>query len=189
MGNFRPSRTIVQGEQILSFATATDTGGGFDGAETVTMYIEKINGEIITTLLVDLTGLLVSGTTKDIIGEDGVAAAYITQITTAKNGIIYKAEMFCIETPAGSNTTADIDLVSNSASLAEDVEYDDSGTAVILIAAAKAHTLGMRFASSAGADLSNCVDDYLYLVNGSGANSGGTYTAGKLIIKLYGASF
>jgi len=189
MSGFRPSRSIVSGEQISSYKSANDTGGGFDGAASVTVYVNKTNGEILTTILVDIQDLLVSGTVKDIIGEDGVAAAYLTQITTAVNGIIYKAEMACIEVPAGSNTTADIDLVSNSASLAEDAEYDGSGTAVALIAAGGAYTAGMVRFSAAGTDFSNCVDDYLYLANGSGANTGGTYTAGKFIIKLYGASF
>ena len=189
MGTLKPSRTIVSGEQIVSYADANATGGGFDGAAGVTIYVNKTNGEILTTILVDIEGLLVSGTVKDIIGEDGVAAAYITQITTAVNGIIYKAEMACIEAPAGTNTTADIDLVTNSASLAEDVEYDSSGTAVALIAATGDYTQGMVRFSASGLDLSNCADDYLYLVNGSGANSGGTYSAGKFVIKLYGASF
>ena len=185
---FKSGRNDIDGDVVINSRTANDTGGGFDGAAGITMYVSKINGEILTTILVDLEGLLVSGTVKDIIGEDGVAAAYITQITTAVNGIVYKAEMSCIEVPAGSNTTTDIDLVSNSASLAEDVEYDDSGTATVLIAAGQAFTAGTTL-SSGPDDLGNCVDDYLYLANGSGANSGGTYTAGKFVIKLYGANF
>ncbi len=188
-GFSRRQRSVRSGAEISRFTKPNDTGGGFDGAASITQYIQKINGEIITTILVDIQGLLVSGTNKDIIGEDGAAAAYITQITTAKNGIIYKAEMFCIEAPAGSNTTADIDLVSNSNSLAEDATRDSAGTATGLIIAGGAYTKGMRKISAADADLSNCVADYLYLANGSGANTGGTYTAGKFVIKLYGAAF
>jgi len=189
MGSFKASPNTLTGDITIKTSTANSTGGGFDGAAGVTMHVSKINGEIVTTILVDIQGLLVSGTAKDIIGEDGVAAAYLTQITTAVNGIIFKAEMACLEVPAGSNTTADIDLVSNSASLAEDVEYDSSGTAVALIAAGGAYTAGMIRVTNPGTDLSNCIDDYLYLANGSGANSGGTYTAGKFMIKLTGASF
>ena len=111
MGSFTKSRKNIVGEQTSRFAAPVATGGGFDGAAKVQARIQKINGEIITTILVDLQGLVVSGTAKDIIGESGVAAAYITQITTAKNGIIYKAEMGCIEAPAGSNTTADITYI------------------------------------------------------------------------------
>ena len=189
MSRLTQSNTRTRGPVISRFAKPNDTGGGFDGAAKVTQNIEKINGEIITTILVDIQGLVVSGTNKDIIGEDGVAAAYITQITTAKNGVIYKAEMGCIEAPAGSNTTADIDLVSNSNSLAEDATRDSAGTATALIVAGGAYTKGMYKVSAASTDLSNCVNDYLYITNGSGANSGGTYTAGKFVIKLYGAAF
>ena len=189
MGTFRTSRTNIRGTQVSRFANPVDPGGGFDGATLVTQYIQKINGEIITSILLDIQDLLVSGTVKDIIGEDGVAAAYITQIKTAKNGVIYKAEMSCVEAPAGSNTTADIDLVTNSASLAEDATYDGSGNAVVLIAAGGAYTKGMQRVSAAGTDFSATNNDYLYLANGSGANSGGTYTAGKFIIKLYGSGW
>lgn len=185
---FKAGRNDVDGDLVINSRTANSTGGGFDGAAGVTMYVSKTNGEILTTILVDIQGLLVSTAVKDIIGEDGVAAAYITQITTAVNGIVYKAEMSCIEAPAGSNTTADIDLVANSTSRAEDTAYDGAGTALVLITAGGAYTVGMTQGTGPD-DLSNCVDAYLYLANGSGANSGGTYTAGKFIIKLWGASF
>ena len=47
----------------------------------------------------------------------------------------------------------------------------------------------MRKETAAGTDLSALIDDYLYIANGSGTNSGGTFTAGKFVIKLYGANF
>ena len=143
----------------------------------------------LTVKLVDLQGLVVSGTVLDVIGENDTAASYLTSITTTKNGIVYRAEMACIETPAGSNTTADIDLGSNAASKAEDQKYNSGGSSIALIAAGGAWTAGMYKATTAGTDFSALVGDYLYLSNGSGANSGGTYTAGKFIIKLYGAAF
>lgn len=189
MGNFQPSRTTTVGEQTSRFATPVATGGGFDGAAKIETKIRKINGEIITTILVDLQGLVVSGTVKDIIGENGVAAAYLTRVQAARNGRVYKIEVGCIETPAGTNTTADIDLVSNSASLAEDAEYDGSGSAIALVTAGGNYTTGMYKVSAASTDLSALNGDYLYLVNGSGSNSGGTYTAGKFIIKLFAANF
>ena len=141
--------------------------------------------------MVDIHGLLCSGTVKDVIGEDGAAAAYIGRIVTAKNGIVYKCEMSCIEKPAGSNTSFDIDLVSSTHSLAEDVVYDSgAGSAELsLIAAGGDWQVGMRKMSAVGLNWANLPADYIYLANGSGANSGGTYTAGKFIIKLYGANF
>ena len=192
MGSFRASPSNRNGAQVSRFATPFPTGAGADGSDGgITTSIQKINGEIITTILVDIHGLLCSGTIKDIIGEDGVAAAYIGRIITAKNGIVYKIEMACIEKPAGSNTSLDIDLVSSLHSLAEDVVYDSGGgTAELsLIAAGGNWATGMRKMSAVGLNWANLPNDYLYLTNGSGANSGGTYTAGKFVIKLYGANF
>jgi hypothetical protein len=174
----------------INSRTATATGGGFDGAAGVTQYVSKVNGEIITTILVDIEDLYVGTAVNDIIGEEGVAAAYITQITTAVNGIVYKADMSCIELPAGTNTTADIDLAANSNSLAEDVAVNSTGTLTSIISAGGVPwTAGMSRTSTLATDFTNLVNDYLYLSAGSSAQSGGQYTAGKFIIKLYGASF
>ena len=54
-----------------SFSTydANDVGTGFDGAETCNVKVFKQNGEIVTTIMVDITGLADSGTVKDVIGE------------------------------------------------------------------------------------------------------------------------
>ena len=172
-------------------ATGTAVGGGFNGAEdggVESIYVSQVNGEIVTTILVNIDDLVDSGTVKDIIGENGVGAAYLTQITTAVNGIVYKAEMACIEDPAGSNCATDIDLVANTNSLAEDAEYDSGGgDATALIPGTAAWESGTWRQSASGTDMIDLVNAYLYLANGTGANSGGTYTAGKFIIKLYGA--
>ena len=192
MGSFRSSRTSTAGAQTARFAAPFPTGAGADGSDGgITTNIQKINGEIITTILVDIHGLLCPGTVKDVIGEDGAAAAYIGRIVTAKSGIVYKIEMACIEKPAGSNTSFDIDLVSSTHSRAEDQTYDGgAGSAELsLIAAGGDWQVGMRKMSAVGLNWANLPADYIYLANGSGANSGGTYTAGKFIIKLYGANF
>jgi len=189
---FSKSRKVTSGAQTARFAEPFPTGAGADGsAGGITTSIQKINGEIITTILVDIHGLLCSGTVKDVIGEDGAADAYIGRIVTGKNGIVYRCEMSCIEKPAGSNTSFDIDLVSSTHSRAEDQTYDGgAGSAELsLIAAGADWQVGMRKMSAVGLNWSNLTGDYIYLANGSGANSGGTYTAGKFIIKLYGANF
>ena len=189
---FSKSRKVTSGAQTSRFAEPFPTGAGADGsAGGITTTIQKINGEIITTMLVDIHGLLCSGTAKDIIGEDGASAAYITRILPAKNGTVYKCEMACIEAPVGSNTSLDIDLVSSTHSLAEDVVYDSGAGSqeLSLIAAGANWTKGMRKISAVGLNWTNLAQDYIYLANGSGANSGGTYSAGKFIIKFYGANF
>ena len=179
------------GHVTITSTTANATGGGADGSggSGIAVYVAKVNGEIVTTILIDLTGLANSGAVGDVIGEDGVAAAYLTQITTAVNGVVYKAEMSCVEVPAGTNCALDIDLNGNSTSLAEDASLGSGGTTTSLILAGADWTAGTRRVSTAGADLSGLVDDYLYLSDGTGGASGGTYTGGKFVIKLYGSDF
>ncbi len=180
----------INGDVTIESNTPTAVGGGFNGAETATVKVAVVNGEIVTTILADITGLLSSGTVKDVIGEDDTAAAYLTRITSAVNGVIYRASIACTETPAGSNAEADLDLVTSSDSLAEDAEYDSGTTEVALIPATADWTLGLYRESAAGLDCGAITANshYVYLADGSGAASGGTYTAGKFIIKLYGAT-
>ena len=76
---------------------------------------------IITTIKVDLgTGaILSSGTAGDVIGEDDTEGAFLTRISTAVNGIVYRGEMICVEVPTTGDP--DINLAANSSStLAED---------------------------------------------------------------------
>ena len=63
-----------------------------------------------------------------------------------------------------------------------------SGTSVELINAGGNWAVGMRKISTAGLTMTDGLHDhYLYLTTGGG--TAGTYTAGKFVIKLYGAKF
>jgi hypothetical protein len=180
----------IKGDLTINTTTAGAVGAGFGDAASLDITIGKVNGEIITTILVDIEGLQESGVLKDIIGDNGetTGGAYITQITTAVNGIVYKAEIACVEEPAGG--TADIDLVTNTNQLDENDAYDSGGgDAVALIPATAVWDTGMHRVSAAGLDTVDLVNAYLYLAAGAGDGSDSTYTAGKFIIKLYGASF
>ena len=100
--------------------SATSQGGGFDAAQ-IQSSVSEVNGEIETTLRVDIGGgsIVSSGDADDVIGEDGVAAAYITRITTALNGIVYRGEMACLEVPTTGD--ANINLCADSdGTIAED---------------------------------------------------------------------
>lgn len=143
------------------------------------IYRTTLNDHIITTIHVDLTGLKAKGTAQnDVIGLGAGGAAYLARYTTAEWGLVYRIEVICVETPAGSNTTADIDIASNSsAALAYDgaagaAEMDVGGTAVGAIYTDNAPGL--------------TADDYIYLVEGDTAANEGTYTAGQFIIRFYG---
>ncbi len=139
------------------------------------------NGELITTrIYVDLTDLVGSATDLDIIGKDGVASDF-GQITTAKSGIIRAGTIQCLEIPTGGSD--DVDFYSASVGgIAEDVIITDAsvGTEVALCTAGAAWTLALT-KSLTGYPNAN---DYLYVCNGEA--SGGTYTAGKFLITLYG---
>jgi len=172
----------VAGAVASTFATGNAAGAGFNTSGTVAIDVGEINGEIITTIKVDIgTGaILSSGTAGDVIGEDDTEGAFLTRITTAVNGIVYRGEMICVEVPTTGD--ADINLAANSsATLAEDGAGEgehvliDGGTA----------TLAKHYPSftipSGGIQ-----NDHLYLTHGG--TTAGTYGAGQFIIKLYGAA-
>jgi len=162
-------------------ATGTTEGGGIDASDAVSITVGEINGEIITNIFVDIGvgSIQSSSTNTGALGNGTDAAAYITQVTTAINGIVYKAELICVEAPAvasGANNL-DIDLSANASSIASGSAV--SGTPVC--ESAGSATLGRLIKNTAAIT----PDHYLYLAQ-SGTNAG-VYNAGKFLIRLYGA--
>ena len=186
---------VADGQVQISTATPVASGGGFNIAGAVVTTIAKVNGLVTTTIQIDLIGLRCTPGIKNVIGEDGVGAAYITQIDKDKSGYIYKVEMGCVEVPAGSQR--DIDLVASNASNGEGTAYDGAGGSVNLsiVTATDEWKLGMWEHSNktpaSGNGLTDGLDDfYLYLVDGAGSGTGSAdanYTGGKFVITLYGA--
>jgi len=177
---------------LVNSATANAVGTGFDAAASQTMYVSKINGEIVTTILVDIDNLDSGGGMAEVIGEDGVANAYLTQITTAVNGLLYKAEMSCIEAPAGADCTLKINLLTSAdGTLAGKADASGAGPQILIATSADwsaASSITTTGLVNSG-DGSNTAGEFLYLATADAATAGGEYTAGKFIIKLYGASF
>ena len=153
-------------------------GTGADGAETIEHSITRVGGLYKTEILVDLAGLNSGGTAGDIIGENpGVANCHLGQITAAKNGTIVAGKITCLEAPVTGDT--DIDLYSaTEATGAEDAAIGgltetqlcnsgvlSAGTVVVLTDFPAANS-------------------YLYLVGNTPTD--GTYSAGKLLIELWG---
>lgn len=182
-------RIVINRPLVVDTAATNTVGGGFDGAETVRIKTQELNNEIVTTILIDLgTGgsadIVASATDGDVIGESGVAAAFITKLSEALNGVLYHAEMICLETPVGANT--DINVVLNSTSLAQDALATAEGHIIINNGAqaigkfSTGDTTGIEAAAGAN-------NDYIYLANGAGG-AGGTYSAGKFMIRLYGCN-
>ncbi len=136
-------------------------------------------GIIVTQYLIDLTGLNSGGTAGDIIGTNGAGVAHLGQITAAINGTILGGYMRCLEAPAGGDT--DFDLYAASvATGVEDVAISGLAgqTQVINSGAQSLGTLSNVIADTIAAD------SYLYLVGQGTSNA--TYTAGRVLIELYG---
>jgi hypothetical protein len=133
-------------------------------------------GVIITQTTIDLTGLASVATANDVIGLSAGGAAYIGRNVVATNGVIFKVEFSCIETPAGGDN--DVNVVANSSAA---LAYDGAG--------------GTTYLSDsgdllAGQTIQNLVPaltegDYFYLTAGTG-DTAATYTAGMYVLTTYG---
>ena len=162
---------------------STSYGAGMISTEIVPQYTRaKVGRDIITTVLIDLTGLANKNDVDDVIGLAAGGAAYFYKNVVAENGIIHKIEMTCLELPtASSNVGLDVDLVSNSAATRV---YDNDGSGYTSVIAAGADmVLGDTLQNL---DDHGAANDYYYLVTGATHTGDSTYTAGKLMIKFYG---
>tara|TARA_R110002110_G_scaffold234088_1_gene450148 strand:- start:367 stop:1194 length:828 start_codon:yes stop_codon:yes gene_type:complete len=184
----------MHGEITARATTPTAPGTGFEPTIEPIVTVSKINGEYVTTILLSVQNLQVGTTDGMVIGDAGGGGdpAYVTRITTAVNGIIYKAEMSCIEaaTAGVDNTTPDIDLFADPDDTLSTGAAIATGNQTNLITSGGDWVLGQGRVSSDGANFSTVVDDYLYITIGANvAGASGRYGTGKFVIKLYGASF
>ena len=172
-------------------AAFTANGGAWNGITgSVVGNVSKINGEIVTTILVDIHGTDADGDEHDVIGKSGQSNSYLTRITTAVNGVVYKAEMACVETPTGGGSQLHIDLIANASDLAEGADGNAGGSSRKgLVFPSDNWEIGMYEDAPPEASFTGgLANDYLYLTCGDSSGTGGTFTAGKFIIKLYGAA-
>lgn len=153
-------------------------GTGIVGiAETYETQVERIGDLIRTTILIDLTGLR-STASGDIIGDDGAGTpSHLGQLPNDIVGDLVAGSVLCLEAPAGGVT--DIDLYSaTEATGAEDTAI--STLTETQLTNGGAHVAGDRDAMTAlPAD-----GEYLYLVSAAAGDA--DYTAGKLLIELWG---
>jgi hypothetical protein len=162
----------------------TAPGAGFDtagGVKSIPFGKRGTSGLFVEEIYVDLKTAAVSSSTTDldIIGEAAGGAAYIGQITAAKNGTVVALTVTCLEVPATG--VADIDLYSAT----ENSGVFDGGIAALietaLITAGGSWTIGLTKVATA----LPAADQYLYLTGGA-AGTPGAYSAGKFLIKIYG---
>lgn len=173
-------------DTLDSFVHSTDAalgvltkGSGVSAAESYASSVNTVGTIINTRIIVDLTGLVGSVTDLDIIGNTGGAAsAHFGQITAALNGAIVGGRVTCLEVPAGGAT--DIDFYAATVSTgAQDVDVTTL-VETVLVTSGGAWTSG----ATKGMTTVPPANGYLYIVNG--AASGGTFTAGKFLIELFG---
>ena len=171
--------TLV-GSLTHDVSIGTTWGAGLIGSGLApTAYRRTENGVIITTYKIDLTGLTGKGSSADdCIGlKSGAADSYFDQYTIAAHGILFKSELIYLETPAGCGSLVQIDL---SAAAAEK-EYDEAVGDIFL-------NSGLTAAGLSAVDLVNSptADHYMHLVEGTTNGDDSVFTAGQLIIILYG---
>ena len=179
----RTNTDAVNGMLVNSFLGGAGYGLGALSTEVAPKsFIQTIGGDIITTIEVDLTGLKSRNDVGDVIGVASTAGAYIAEVSDAVNGIIYKVELSCLETPtASSNPGLDIDIAS-AADPTADYDDDLSGANVVL-ASGNNSAKGVTFTGLTPTITSG---HYLYLLTGATHTGDSVYTGGKYAIRLYG---
>ena len=141
--------------------------------------VTKVGGIFKTEILIDLTGLNGCGAADDIIGKDGDAIdCHIGRITATVNGTIIAGLIECHEAPAGGNT--DIDLYSAVESTGVQDAAIGTNITETQLCNAGAHSAGSTDVLTAWP----AADEYLYLV--AGANTDADFSAGRLLITLWG---
>ena len=140
--------------------------------------VTKVGDIYKTEILIDLTGLNGCSAAGDIIGKDGSTIdCHIGQINASVNGTIIAGWIECHESPAGGN--ADINLYS----AVESTGVQDAAITTLVeteLCNCGAHSTGSSDVLTAWpAD-----EEYLYLT--TGANTDADFSAGRLLITLWG---
>lgn len=176
------TQNLDENGNITATTLAAEHGAGSIGTAVAPATTRRIeNGTIITEIKFDLTGLGVVGTAaNDVIGLVAGGVAYIGRNVVATNGGIFKAELSCIESPAGSATiTQDIDIATNASAA---LIYDGAAGANKLINGATL-VVGQTLTNVQPAVVA---DEYYYIVEADTAATTGVYSAGQYILTTYG---
>lgn len=170
--------TVLTAGSILADMPTT-AGVGITGtADNFASSVQKIGTLFRTTIVIDVDGLNSGGTINDIIGADGAGVAYLGQITAARNGTIFAGSVKCLEVPTGGDP--DIDLwAADEATGVEDTLITDL-TETQLTDGGDFTAVGEEI----GLTAYPTANQYLYLATGAATDA--TYTAGILVIELWG---
>jgi len=165
-----------QPDEVMSAGAGITSGTG-------TVYktrVDYVGGLIKTEIFIDLTGLECPTTIGDIIGVNGTALpCHIGYIEAEKHGTIIAGRMTCFEAPTGG----DPDINVYAADEGTGVENGAIGslTETLLVNAGDATLGSVAVFTSFPTD-----GQYLYLTAGTITEA--TYTAGKLLIELWGTA-
>ncbi len=160
-------------------------GAGILGiAELYESTITTLGRTIKTDIWIDITGLNSQATDDDIIGDDGTGEAWIAALTTAVNGTIYKGWMTCAELPAGGDPNVAL-WEAEEATGVEDTQISALTNQTELL---QSQNDGTDWATGDSFALSTLptAGEYIYLVQGDGSGTNGTYSAGRFHLEFWG---
>ena len=173
------------------------TSGGFSNVDKCDVFVNKFGGEIITTIQVDMgSGNIGDGSSggflETIIGNRNGGDANFYKILSATNGFVYKIELCVIEefevNSSGSPSNPAIGIAYSSGLSSEALanqSVDNSNNFLLMFPTSSYHEI--RSIDGVDEPLSN---NYLYFCsNGTNISGNNNVTAGKFLVKLYGATF
>jgi len=163
--------------QAAQYGAGGVGSGGFNRC-----YQRTVNGIIVTTYHIDLTGLSVKGGNADDVIGTGTDPAYIDQYEVGVHGIVFRATMSMIEVGAAASGTI-TNHICLTGETGGDIDYDEAGGTDQIIDPAAAMVAGATYVNEVP---TITADDHLYLTEGDTAAASGVYSAGQLIITLYG---
>ena len=200
-GNVDVTGAATFSSTLASTGLITATGGiggatvarhgtdGLAGTGTApTVNILTVGDEIITTIKIDLTGLGQSNDVGDVIGRTGVNNAYLITYAAATHGVIHKVEISCPELPtSSSNNLLDFDIIScDETTLTLNGNAAGATNPISITAMAGNIALGQTY-QDLTAGVPNADGDALYLCEGAASGGADTFTAGMLVVKLFGS--
>ena len=147
----------------------------------------RLGQELITEIVVDLgtskATIIGGGAEEDACGVSGKKAT-LGQLTRAKVGIVTEIRAIVTEAPdSAGDANNTLDLWVNSASLDTGADVTD-GNQVATSNVADLNAVGED--TSVTLDADDVADGYLYITNATGVTGGVAFTAGKLVIYIYG---
>ncbi len=179
----------IQGAPNVTTAGTPGAGLQSGSVAAPTCRVTSLNGEVVTTIQLDLQNLSGSnGAAQVCVGNaeaaaDGTSYAYLYQHDNATNGILYKIEMSCIETITGGPANANFVISGSTLGLYEHGQ-SPAGDAWGAYEAGGNIAIHQTIVDN---DVTSSQDAYMYLCNGAaGGGSKGKFTAGKLIMRFYG---